>query len=103
MTRSVGLADSVEVVEMPEPLFLLITVFWGAVCGLVGGRFPDERGAVARAMGIGSLFGALALMWALASDAEPAWVPEAAVALGIGCTIALSLLLAFGMRPRARD
>jgi hypothetical protein len=54
-------------------------------------------------MGIGSLLGLGAYLWALNATSEPAWVPEAAVALGIGCTIALSLLLAFGMRPRARD
>ena len=48
--------------DLPEPLFFVITIVWGAVCGLVGGRFPDERTAVARAMGIGALLGLAGLL-----------------------------------------
>jgi len=87
-------------VQVPEPLFFLITVLWGAVCGLVGGRFPSERTAAARAMGIAIGLGGLSFIWATASAAAPEWVPEAAIALGLGCSVSLLLLLVFGQRPR---
>jgi hypothetical protein len=95
--------DTVHLVETPEPLFFVITVLWGTICGLVGGRFPDERRAVARAMGIGAILGGLSYVWARSSTTEPAWASEAAVALGLGCSVALVLLLAFGQRPRQTD